>query len=82
MCGPPGKKLLFMGGDFAQSENGTVISLDWHLLASPFNTFNSGFALWGSSGGAIPSFPATPKYTLLPSIVRLNFGVAFELGKD
>jgi 1,4-alpha-glucan branching enzyme len=38
MYGQPGKKLLFMGGEFGQwSEWYHETSLDWHLLASPMH---------------------------------------------
>src|SRR5260370_17094059 len=34
----PGKKLLFMGGEFGQWQEGNHdASLDWHLLAEPFH---------------------------------------------
>ena len=32
MWAHPGKKLLFMGGEFAQPTNGAEASLPWHLL--------------------------------------------------
>ncbi len=38
MYGHPGKKLLFMGGEFAQEREWTHDeSLDWHLLADPMH---------------------------------------------
>jgi 1,4-alpha-glucan branching enzyme len=38
MWGHPGKKLLFMGGEFAQErEWNHDVSLDWHLLADPMH---------------------------------------------
>ena len=38
MYGHPGKKLLFMGGEFAQErEWNHDYSLDWHLLADPMH---------------------------------------------
>ena len=34
----PGKKLLFMGNEFAQGANGiTTCGLDWHLLGDPMH---------------------------------------------
>jgi len=44
MFGHPGKKLLFMGGEFGQwSEWNHDTSLDWHLLERPFH---AGLARW------------------------------------
>jgi 1,4-alpha-glucan branching enzyme len=44
MFGHPGKKLLFMGGEFGQwSEWNHDTSLDWHLLEHPFH---AGLARW------------------------------------
>ena len=38
MYGHPGKKLLFMGGEFAQEQEWSHDrSLDWHLLADPYH---------------------------------------------
>jgi 1,4-alpha-glucan branching enzyme len=44
MFGHPGKKLLFMGGEFGQlAEWNHDVSLDWHLLEFPFH---SGMRRW------------------------------------
>jgi len=44
MFGHPGKKLLFMGGEFGQrSEWNHDASLDWHLLGSPMH---AGMSRW------------------------------------
>jgi 1,4-alpha-glucan branching enzyme len=44
MYAQPGKKLLFMGGEFGQwNEWYHEVSLDWHLLESPFH---SGLQRW------------------------------------
>ncbi len=57
MWGHPGKKLLFMGGEFAQErEWNHDVSLDWHLLDSALHA--GMHRLVGDLNGAYRAFPA------------------------
>jgi 1,4-alpha-glucan branching enzyme len=51
MAASPGKKLLFMGGEFGQErEWGHDSSLDWHLLESPLH---AGLCRWAADLNAL-----------------------------
>jgi 1,4-alpha-glucan branching enzyme len=66
MFGHPGKKLLFMGGEFGQwTEWNHDVSLDWHLLEFPFH---DGLRRWVRDLNTL--------YRGVPSLYEVDFDAA------